>query len=321
MPTKAPRTDGTIVEQTRCEPERPISYAAYVRGCNERREKELADAKREGITATASKARAPVLSEREFERRQAYRGFECLRIRYLSDGLQVVGFIWKPKRTAGLRLPLILFNRGGNRELGKLTPWYRFGFHYFLSQGFVVIASQYRGNDGGEGQEEFGGADVSDVLNLLTLARRLGYVDMKNVFLLGESRGGFMAWLALKHGLPANAAAVIGASADLVAFARQRPEVVDIALRRLIPDYDEERLRERSALYWPDKLNAPLLIMQGGADWRVDIASQTLPLVQKLQELRKTYELVIYAEDDHALSLNREDSDRRTVEWFRRFAK
>jgi dipeptidyl aminopeptidase/acylaminoacyl peptidase len=76
---------------------------------------------------------------------------------YLSDGLQVVGFLWKPQDTVGKQFPLIIFNRGGNREFGKLTPWFHFGFYTYASNGFVVLASQYRGNDGGEGREEYGG--------------------------------------------------------------------------------------------------------------------------------------------------------------------
>jgi hypothetical protein len=38
----------------------------------------------------------------------------------------------------------------------------------------VVVASQYRGNGGGEGHEEFGGAEVHDILNLIPLAKSLG---------------------------------------------------------------------------------------------------------------------------------------------------
>jgi hypothetical protein len=35
--------------------------------------------------------------------------------------------------------------------------------------GAQVLASQYRGNDGGEGLEQFGGADVGDVVALVSL--------------------------------------------------------------------------------------------------------------------------------------------------------
>ena len=49
----------------------------------------------------------------EYERRNAYEGFECLRITYLSDGLRVVGYIWKPTATEGRKLPLIIYNIPG----------------------------------------------------------------------------------------------------------------------------------------------------------------------------------------------------------------
>lgn len=71
-----------------------------------------------------------------------------------------------------------------------------------------------------------------------------------------------------------------------------------------------------SAVEWADKINVPLLMLQGGADWRVD-PGETLHLAQKLQELGKSYELVIYAGDDHGLSLNRSDADNRIIAWFK----
>jgi len=47
-------------------------------------------------------------------------GVECYKIRYLSDGLKVVGFVVKPKAD-GSKFPAIIFNRGGHREFGKIT--------------------------------------------------------------------------------------------------------------------------------------------------------------------------------------------------------
>ncbi len=242
---------------------------------------------------------ASLLNKKEFERRKAYKGFECRRIKYLSDGLKVVGFIWKPIQTNGKKLPLIIFNRGGNQEFGKLTPWFREGFYYFLEQGFVVVASQYRGNDGGEGKEEFGGADVRDVINLIPLAKSLGYTDMNNVFMYGQSRGGMMTYLALKNNIAVNAAAVSSGLADMISGSKNRPDLVKGVYAELIPDFDkrsEELMRERSATYFADKINTPLLILQGNADWRADTGNQALALVQKLQELGKTYELTVYSE-------------------------
>ena len=319
------RSDGLIVEQTPCAPSPIGTYEQYLEASKRNYAAEVEAARQEGFRMEpAANLAARLPSKEEFERRKAYTGFECQRIKYLSDGLKVVGFIWKPKNTEGKKFPLIIFNRGGNREFGKVDPWVKFGFYRYVSNGFVVIASQYRGVDGGEGREEFGGADVHDVLSLIPLAKSLGYVDMKNVFVLGWSRGGMETYLALKNNIPVNAAAVGGGLTDLLAVGKKRPGMISNVFKELIPDFDrrgEDLMRERSAVYWAERINLPLLIMQGGADWRSDVSSQALAFAQKLQELNKSYELIIYANDDHGVSLNREDSDKRIIEWFRRYMK
>ena len=48
-----------------------------------------------------------LMAKEEFANRKAHVGFECQRIKYMSDGLKVSGFIWKPKDTEGKKLPLI----------------------------------------------------------------------------------------------------------------------------------------------------------------------------------------------------------------------
>jgi dipeptidyl aminopeptidase/acylaminoacyl peptidase len=161
------------------------------------------------------------------------------------------------------------------------------------------------------------------VLNLIPLARSLGYVDMINVFMLGVSRGGMMTLLALKHVAPVNAAAIQGGMADLVSSKDQRRDMLDV-FKELIPGFAThggEALRDRSAVYWPTAINVPLLVLQGGADWRVDPRTNALALAQKLQEAGKTYELTVYAGDDHGLSLNTAEADRRVIAWFKRYMK
>lgn len=168
-------SDGTIVEQTPCAPNPVRTYEQYVEAFKRRQTAEVEAAKREGFHLERPADISQGLASREeFERRRAYVRFECRRITYLNDGLKVVGFIWKPQDTAGKQFPLIIFNRGGNREFGKLTPWFHLGFYAYVSHGFVVIASQYRGNDGGEGREEYGGVDGTAGRWLVALAARHG---------------------------------------------------------------------------------------------------------------------------------------------------
>jgi dipeptidyl aminopeptidase/acylaminoacyl peptidase len=320
----APQRDGTIVEQAACPPKAVGTYEQYVEAAKGGYARQIEAAQGAGARlALPIDYSKSLLSREDFERRKSYSGVVCQRIKYMSDGLKVVGYIWRPKDVGGRKLPLIIFNHGGNRERSKLTPWMADGFYDFVSNGFVVIGSQYRGVDGGEGMEEYGGADVRDVLNLMPLAESLGYVDMNNVFMFGNSRGGMMTYLALKAGVPVKAAAVTSGVTDLFINAKEHADLVTSIYKELIPDFDKRRdeaMRERSATYWADKINAPLLIMHGTADGSVG-AGGTLALAEKLQELGKTYELIMYSGDGHGLPLNRRDSDRRIVEWFRMYTK
>ena len=191
-----------------------------------------------------------------------------------------------------------------------------------LQKWFGVVGTHYRVNDGGEGKDEFGGADINDVMNLIPLAKVLGYVDMNNVFMFGESRGGMETFLTLKNNIPVNAAAVGAPMSELLLELNKRPRMAE-NYKEMIPDYvkrRDESLKERSAVYWADRINTPLLILQGGADWRTDTVD-TLTMAQKLQELGKTYELIVYAGDEHGLSLNRADADRRLIDWFKKYMK
>jgi dipeptidyl aminopeptidase/acylaminoacyl peptidase len=88
-----------------------------------------------------------------------------------------------------------------------------------------VAASQYRGNAGGEGVEQFGGDDVNDVLSVILLLEQPPRVDPERIGLYGWSRGGMMTYLALTR-TPRIRAAVIGAGlADAFRLVTLRPEM------------------------------------------------------------------------------------------------
>lgn len=244
---------------------------------------------------------------------------ELTQIKYMSDSLKIVGFIYKPKNTTGKKLPAIIFNRGGlsDETIGPENFNYLYEMNRYASEGFVVLASQYRGAGGSEGKDEVAGADTNDVMALITLAGALGYVDMNRLFMWGFSRGAMMTLQAIRRGAPIRAAAIVGAPTNLTARFND-PSFLEQA-RATYPDFDdkkEEHIANRSAILWVDKINIPLLIMQGGADPGVSPVS-VMYFAQKLQELGKVYELVIYAKDDHPVSENTEDRLRRTIDWFK----
>ncbi|HVF44754.1 MAG TPA: prolyl oligopeptidase family serine peptidase [Pyrinomonadaceae bacterium] len=258
-----------------------------------------------------------------YERAVGDAKFQFEKLKYLSDGLKVVAYVYGPRQTGGRKLPAVVFNRGSGPR-GDVAPELVAFFHRLAMEGFVIIAPMLRQSDGSEGRDEMGGADVDDLMNVLPLAKSLAYVDTNNMFMYGESRGGMMTYQAVRRGFPVNAAAVFGAFTDARELVDSHPKQYSPAvLKQIWPDYEgrkDEIFKSRSAVLWAERLNVPLLIMHGGSDKSVS-PEQSLSLAQRLQKLGRVYELVVYAGDNHILSDNMEDRDRRAVGWFRRHMK
>jgi dipeptidyl aminopeptidase/acylaminoacyl peptidase len=258
-----------------------------------------------------------------YEKAVADTQFEFQKLKYLSDDLKVVAYLYKPKRVGNNKFPTIIFNRG-SAVRGDIAPELLVFFHRLASEGFVILAPMLRQTDGGEGRDEIGGADVDDVMNIIPVAKSLGYVDMSNLFMYGESRGGMMTYQAIKRGYPIQAAAVFGAFTDLQEMVDANPTQYPLTMLKQIWQGYEERKAEiyktRSAIYWTEQLMVPLLIMHGGADKSVS-PLQSLTLAQQLQKLGRVYELIVYAGDNHILAKNQLDRDQRAVRWFKSHLK
>jgi dipeptidyl aminopeptidase/acylaminoacyl peptidase len=319
-PLRAAPADGELVAERPCV--RPaVSYDAYVsaqvKGYQD--ETELAARAHVRVRPAADYAKA-LPSRAEYEAHQAWPS-ACRRILYGSDGLKVSGFIWEPhERPAAAKLPVVVALRGGNQEFGKWGPNARSGMAALTDAGFIIIGVQYRGVDGGEGREEFGGADVHDVLAAVALARRLPEADGRNVFLEGTSRGGMEAMLALGAGAQVNAAALISPWTDLELEARLRPAVAAEVWAKLIPNYAANPVAARESRSGvriaQTKDLPPLLLMHGTADWRADPANST-EVAEALKARGRPYALKIFEGDVHGLGWNWRERDRLEIAWFK----
>lgn len=262
--------------------------------------------------------------EAVYEEARTQRDYECKHIWYISDEIPVSGYIFKPKAMKGTLWPAILYNRGGTGNFSLIDDLVRVEFYLLVNEGYVVLATEYRSTGEQGRRDEWGGADVHDVLNLVAVAKSVGYIDMERLFMLGVSRGGTMTYLALKNSAPVKAAAVIAGPTDLEAWAKYRPEFVAgddtyDGWAKVWPDFEhrkEEYFRARSAVAWPDQINTPVLILHSRTDTKVPV-SQAFAIAEKLQENKKEYELVIYGKDGHSLPLNRKDRNQRIIRWFR----
>ena len=275
-----------------------------------------------------------------YEEARRQKEFDVLEITYTSDGLAVRGMLIKPKTPGMRKWPAIIFNRGGNGDLGRITDNGQpcgdmtntscldvADLCLLAKAGFVVIASDYRYQGATVKRDEWGGVEVDDILNLVPVLKSLDYVNSERLYMLGLSRGGTMTYLAIKRGISVKAAAVIGAVTDVKAWVEERPEMglvngneyID-GFSKIWPDYEhraEEHYQARSAVYWADQINVPVLILQSRTDRMVPV-SQALRMAEALQEKGKVYALRIYERDGHALPLNRDDRNRMIIDWFSR---
>jgi dipeptidyl aminopeptidase/acylaminoacyl peptidase len=166
-------------------------------------------------------------------------------------------------------LPCIVYCRGGNRDFGMLEPWEVCWYAY---HGYAVFGSQYRGNAGGTGREDFGGNDVHDVTNLIDIAVHMPFVKSDQVYLWGISRGGMMAYRAIQEKPGRIRAAVInsGMADCYVSYNRDKSMAqVYIDLVGGGPDKYPKEFDRRSATKFAADLNVPMFIGQGTDDWRV----------------------------------------------------
>lgn len=254
-----------------------------------------------------------VVPARAFE--FARSAFDCRMVTYASEGQSVSGYVVRPKAgPSGAALPLLVYNRGGNGEFGRLDPLQLFRKLLPLAKaGYVVVASQYRDDD------EFGGRDVGDVLRLIDLAQGLPGVDAGRVYLLGESRGAMTSYLVARRRSDITAMATVGGATDLLAGLATRPKMERV-YRARIPGYERDpraALTDRSALRWAERLppRMPVLLLHGEADDRVPV-EDSRAMAARLAQLGRPHRLVVYPGDDHGIGKHRKDAHMEILDWF-----
>lgn len=219
------------------------------------------------------------------------------KIRYKSDDCEVIGYISAPADYLEKNYPLLIYNRGGHGNLGEVTPA---EVSLYAHMGFITLATQYRGNDGGTGKDEFGDADVQDVISLIDIAEQLPFGNGK-LYMFGASRGGIETYCALKEEYLAkndriSAAIVAFGVSDLEKLYQFRDQFMKNILIKYVggtPEQVPEEYAKRSAVCWPELINTPLLILHGKTDERVPV-EQAETMYDKLKEQNKDVELMLY---------------------------
>ena len=259
------------------------------------------------LPATSLNMARRAMTSEEFER---YRSVAMYRIVYASDGLRIHGYLALPG-TYQDPLPAVMFNRGGIGPRGALSDVGAAAYvALYASWGYVSIASNYRGQGGSEGIEEFGGADVNDAMNSLRVLEQLNYVDQDRIGVVGGSRGGMITLMMLTRTNRFRAAVTFGAPTAL--HHEDKKSFIWKMMAKSLSDEATQQAdaQKRSALTFADQLckTTPLLLLHGTGDRRV-APEHSLLLAQELQKLQHPYKLIMYDNADHVLAGRREESN------------
>jgi len=240
---------------------------------------------------------------------------------YESSGTKVAGFLIAPKKRAS-KLPIIIYNRGGTEDFGLVTNGMLFTELAALAEcGYIVLGTQYPGNQLSEGIDERGGeSDVSSVLRLYDLINNLDIADNNKIGMYGISRGGMMTYLCLSRVTWIKAALTVGGQTNLDRSQKDRPEMIPIYEKHF---GNTSTAREnRSVVKWVEKLNksTPLCLLHGRADDRVNVRD-ALELAEQLNVFKHPYELHILLNGDHSLKNVQKERDHIIREWFDSYLK
>jgi dipeptidyl aminopeptidase/acylaminoacyl peptidase len=242
------------------------------------------------------------------------------KIIYSSDGLDVNGYSAYPLNAekTNRKYPLIIWNRGGSRKDGMIDEFLAKGiFGEMASWGYVVLASQYRRED------EFGGNDVNDILNLFPVAENIIFCDANNIGMEGWSRGGMMTYRVLSLTDKVKCAVIISGLADLFRSEENNDELANVYFNLFGTEDEGEyisRKKKRSAVQFADKINkdSKILLIHGKEDDKVS-HKDSVDMFKLLEENGVYSELKLIENGDHYLRKNRKEISEIRKKWFDRY--
>ena len=219
--------------------------------------------------------------------------------------------------------PAIIYPHGGP-QWEHFNSWYP-RLQYFVSHGYIVMAPNFRGSTG-FGREfteslrkDCGGGDLKDLVAATEYLKRTGYVDPDRIAIMGGSWGGYLTLIALTKTpeVWAGGVSIVPLANWFTAHENEDP-VLQKNDEWLMGDpvTDRELWRDRSPIFFADKIRAPLLLLAGKNDIRCPV-EETMQMAEAARKNGVTVEVKIYEDEGHGFVRreNEIDSIKRSAKF------
>lgn len=236
-----------------------------------------------------------------------------------SDGLNIPAYLTLPMGKQANKLPVVVLVHGGPK--GPRDYWgYDPQVQFLANRGYAVLQPNFRAS-GGYGKKFLNAGDMQwgklmqdDITWGVKYLTDKGIADKDKVAIMGGSYGGYatLAGLAFTPQLYACGVDIVGPS-NIFTLLESVPaywEAGRAFLYGMVGDPNTEegkkRIREASPLFSADKIERPLLIIQGANDPRVKQAEAD-QIVAALRDKQKKVDYLLAADEGHGFAkpLNR----------------
>jgi dipeptidyl aminopeptidase/acylaminoacyl peptidase len=229
-----------------------------------------------------------------------------------TDGKQMlVWVIYPPGFDASKKYPTLLYCQGGPQS--PLTQFYSFRWNFQLmsANGYIVVAPNRRGMPGfgvkwnEQISKDFGGQAMQDYLSAIDAVSKEPYVDKSRLGCVGASYGGYSVYyLAGIHNKRFKTFIAHDGIFDWKSMYGTTEEVFFVNQDLGGPYWEAENAaaqkscNEFNPINYVKKWTSPILIIQGGKDYRVPI-EQGLSAFQAAQLQGIKSKLLYFPEENH----------------------
>jgi dipeptidyl aminopeptidase/acylaminoacyl peptidase len=235
----------------------------------------------------------------------------------VKNPVKFYSYIFIPKAAdRSKKYPLLVFPHGGVHS--DFSTYYTHIVRELVAQGYVIIASEYRGSTGyGRGMYEmidYGGLEVEDVYaGRQYMLDNYDFVDKNRIGILGWSHGGLITLMNIFFHSKDYKVAFAGVPvSDLIA----RMGYMTDSYRKLYSaEYhigktvheDVQEYRRRSPAWHAEKLETPLLIHTNTNDEDVNVL-EVEHLIKSLKAADKKFEYEVFQDAPGGHSFDRLDT-------------